>query len=64
MKKTKIQLLVSIFELIIGLLAVGSFVLIVIDDNENIMKWIVALLLSIVFVIKGIVGIISYKSNK
>ncbi|MDE5540002.1 MAG: hypothetical protein K2J20_05905 [Bacilli bacterium] len=64
MKKTKFCLFVSIFELIVGLLAVGSFVLIVIDVNENAMKWIGTLLLSLVFIIMGIIGIIDYNKNK
>ncbi len=50
--------------LIIGLLVVGTFVLIVIDANENVMKWIWTLLLSIVFIIMGIIGIISYNKDK
>lgn len=64
MKKTKFHLFVSIFELIIGLFAVGSFILIVIDSNENTMKWIGTLLLSIMFIIMGIIGIISYNKDK
>ncbi len=64
MKKSKFHLFVSIFELIIGLFAVGSFILIVIDSNENTMKWIGTLLLSIMFIIMGIIGIISYNKDK
>lgn len=64
MKKTKFHLFASIYELIIGLLVVGTFVLIVIDTNENVMKWIWTLLLSIVFIIMGIIGIISYNKDK
>ena len=64
MKKTKFHLFVSIFELIIGLLAVGAFVLIIMDANENVMKWIWTLLLSILFIVMGIIGIISYNKDK
>lgn len=64
MKKTIFYLFVSIFELIIGLLAVGAFVLIVIDINENVMKWIWTLFLSIIFIVMGFIGIISYNKDK
>lgn len=64
MKKTKLHLFTSVFELVIGLLAVGSFVLIVIDANENAMKWVGTLILSVVFIIMGITGIISYIKDK
>lgn len=40
MNKTKFHLFASVFELVIGVLAVGSFALMLIDTNENVMKWI------------------------
>jgi len=60
MKKTKIQLFTSIFELVVGLLAVFSFILLIIDKNENTLKWISTLILSIVFIAMGSIGIINY----
>ena len=33
-------------------------------SGENMSKWIVTLILSIAFVVLGIIGIINYKSNK
>lgn len=64
MNKTKFYLFASVFELVIGVLAVGSFALMLIDTNENVMKWIGSLFLAIVFVIMGITGIMSYLKDK
>ena len=64
MNKTKFHLFASVFELVIGVLAVGSFVLMLIDTNENVMKWLGTLFLAIVFVIMGITGIMSYHKDK
>ena len=64
MNKTKFYLFASVFELVIGVLAVGSFALMLIDTNENVMKWIGTLFLAIVFVIMGITGIMSYLKDK
>ena len=61
--KSKWQLFASIFQLIIGLATVTSFV-ILIFSGENMARWIVTLVLSIAFVFLGIIGIIDYKSNK
>ena len=64
MNKTKFDLFASVFELVIGVLAVGSSALMLIDTNENVMKWIGTLFLAIVFVIMGITGIMSYLKDK
>ena len=61
--KSKWQLFASIFQLIVGLAAIASFVILEFG-GENIAKWIVTLILSITFVVLGIIGIIDYKSNK
>ena len=61
--KSKWQLFVSVFQLIVGVLAIASFVILVFD-GENMSRWIVTLTLSIVFVVMGIVGIIDYKSKR
>lgn len=64
MKTTKFHLFVSIFELVIGLLAVGAFVFIATDVNENTVKWIGTFVLAIAFIVMGITGIISYHKGK
>ena len=61
--KSKWQLFSSIFQLIVGILAVISFVMIGFD-GEDMAKWIVTLILAIAFVVMGIIGIIDYKFNK
>ena len=58
--KSKWKLFASIFQLVIGILAIASFVIIAFS-GENVTRWIVTLILSIAFVVVGIVGIIDYK---
>ena len=61
--KSKRNLIVSIFQLVIGLLAVAAFVVAALN-NENMIKWIITLILAIAFIVFGLLGIIDYKSNK
>lgn len=61
--KSKWQLFSSIFQLIIGVVAIVSFMIIGISQ-ESLAKWIVTLILSIAFVVLGIIGIIDYTSKK
>ena len=57
--KSKWYLFSSIFQLIVGLLAVLAFIILVIG-GEMVTKWIITLLLAIVFVVIGIIGILDY----
>ena len=57
--KSKKQLLASIIQLIIGALAIVAFIILGLGD-ENMTKWIITLVLSVVYVVWGIVGIIDY----
>lgn len=61
--KRKWQLFASIFQLIVGLMAIISFVIIGFG-GESMTKWIVTLILSVAFVVLGIIGIIDYKSKR
>ena len=61
--KSKWQLFASIFQLIVGVAAIVCFVILGFG-GENMAKWIMTLILSITFVVLGIIGIIDYKSNK
>ena len=61
--KSKWWLISSIVQLVVGVLAIISFVMLVIS-GENMTRWIVTLLLAIAFVVIGIMGIIDYKSSK
>lgn len=61
--KSKWWLILSILQLIIGLLTIISFVILAIG-GENMTRWILTLLLAIWFVIAGIKGIVNYKSRR
>ena len=61
--KTKFNLIASIFQLVIGILTILSFVVLGIN-GEDMTRWIVTLILSVGFVVLGIIGILDYKSNK
>lgn len=61
--KSKWQLISSIFQIIVGILAIIFFVIIV-SCGEDATKWIATVILSAVIVVLGIIGIIDYKSNK
>ena len=61
--KSKWYLIASVFELIIGIVAVLSFVILGLND-ENMIKWIVTLILSVALIVLGIIGIFNYRSNK
>lgn len=60
--KSKFQLFASIFQLIIGVIAIISYIILSFS-GEDMTKWIITLLLSIAFDVLGIIGIIDYKSN-
>ena len=61
--KNKLSLISSIVELVFGTLAIVAFIILLIN-GEDISKWLITLLLAVVFVIIGIIGIIEYKSNR
>lgn len=61
--KSKWQLFSSIFQLTVGLAAIVSFVILAFS-GEDMTRWIVTLILSLSFVVLGVIGIIDYKSNK
>lgn len=60
--KSKWSLIASIFQLIVGTAAIISFVIIAMS-GENMTWWIVTLILSVGFVVLGIMGILDYKSQ-
>lgn len=61
--KSKWYLLASIFQIVIGILAIASFAVLGIG-GENMSKWVVTLILASGFVVAGILGISNYRSNK
>ena len=61
--RSKWQLVASIFQIVVGVLAIASFIIIGLN-GENLTRWIVTLILAVAFVILGIIGIVDYKSNR
>ncbi len=61
--KSKWNLFASIFQVVIGLLAVITF-LVIMNETEDMTKWIITLLLSIGYIVLGILGIIGYVKSK
>lgn len=65
--KNKWILISAIIQLIFGIAAIISFIVLVADRvivGENITQWILSLILAIGFVVSGTFGLIIYKSNK
>lgn len=61
--KSKWQLFSSVFQLIVGVLAIISFAILGFA-GENTRSWLITLILAIAFVALGVVGIIDYKAMK
>ena len=61
--RSKWQLVASIFQIVVGVLAIASFIIIGLN-GENLTRWIVTLILAVAFVVLGIIGIVDYKSNR
>ena len=61
--KCKWNLISSIVQLVVGLLAIIAFIILAMN-GEIMTKWIITLLLAIAFVILGIIGIIDYRTQK
>ena len=60
--RSRWQLFVSIFQLTVGIAAVIAFA-IAVFSGENMVKWIITLILAIAFIVLGTIGIINYKSD-
>ena len=57
--KSKWNLIASVFQLIVGVLAVAAFIILAVNQ-EDLRRWIVTLFLVICFVVLGIIGILDY----
>lgn len=60
--KGKLNLICSVFQLVFGILAIIAFVILKLY-GENMSKWMLTLIIAIVFVIIGTRGIINYKKK-
>jgi uncharacterized membrane protein HdeD (DUF308 family) len=61
--KNKWGLVSAIIQLVIGTLVILSF-FVLWASGEDMTRWIVTLILSIAFVVLGVIGIIDYTSRK
>ena len=57
--KKNFSFIASIFEVVVGILAIVAFVVLAIN-GESLLKWSIALVLAIVLIIVGINGIIKF----
>ncbi|MEE1280571.1 MAG: hypothetical protein UHH95_07085 [Oscillospiraceae bacterium] len=57
--KSKWKLIASIFQLIIGLLAIAAFIILAVN-GEDLRRWIVTAILALCFIVFGVIGIIDY----
>lgn len=61
--KSKWRLFASVFQLIVGIMAIVSFVILALN-GEDMARWIVTLILSVAFVVLGIIGIVDHRSDR
>lgn len=55
--KSKWYLISSIFQVLVGIIAIIFFIILVIN-GEVMTKWIITLLLAIAYVVNGVIGIV------
>lgn len=60
--KSKWQLFSSVFQIIVGTFAICAFIVLW-AMGEDMTRWIVTLILSVAFLVLGVVGIIDYRSK-
>ena len=58
----KWSLFASIFQIVVGIAAIISYVVIA-SSGEAIGRWTITLLLAIAFVIMGVIGLVDWKKN-
>lgn len=57
--KSKWNLIASVFQLIVGLLAIAAFIVLAVN-GEDLRRWVITAILALFYVVLGIVGIIDY----
>ena len=57
------KLIVSLFQLIVGLFAVVAFFVVGLG-GEDMARWIVTLVLAVSYVVMGVVGLLDLRSDK
>lgn len=61
--KNKRYLIASVFQIVIGALAVAAYIVLAVG-GEPLGRWTVTLILAVAFIVMGIIGVVSYKSNE
>ena len=61
--KSKWNLIASVFQLIVGLLAIAAFIILAVN-GEDLRRWIVTTILALFYVVLGIIGIIDYIKSR
>ncbi len=61
--KSKWQLFSSVFQITVGVLAIGAF-LVLAWNGEDLLRWTVTLLLAIAYLVLGVLGVVDYLKNK
>ena len=62
-KLSKLYLICSIMEMVIGILGVTAFIILMVN-GEILNSWIMTCILSVIFIFLGIFGIVNYKKLK
>lgn len=57
--KSKFQLFSSVFQLIVGVLAIAAFIVLALN-GEAMGRWVVTLLLAFAFFVIGVMGVVDY----
>ncbi len=61
--KSKWQMFASLFQIVVGIAAILSYFVLA-SGGEDMTKWIITLILAVLYVILGIIGIIENKTKK
>lgn len=61
--KSRWSLISSIIQIVIGCMAIGAFIVLAIA-GEDIRRWIVTAVLSVAFIVLGVIGLVEYKKQK
>lgn len=59
---SKWRLFASIFQIVIGVLAITAFFIFGFGSGDAV-RWIVTLVLSVAFLVWGIIGVVDHKTN-
>lgn len=64
MRGKRFDLIASIIQVIIGLCGIVAYIVLLTSHSENMLKWTITAVLSVAFLVIGIMRIIGYFKNK